>query len=471
HASSWQPTVSEYLGIPYAEPPIGPLRFAAPKPYNGSGTIVASKFSPDCPANVANFSNATVLNSPKGIILATLGQYGRTLDVDEDCLSVNVWTKPGSGEKAKAVMLWVYGGGFAIGYTASPTYDGARLAAEQDVVVVSMNYRLNILGFPGAPGLPDQNLGLLDQRLAVEWVRDNIAAFGGDPKRITLFGESAGGASVDMYSYAWTKDPIVNAFIAESGTTSLIDALGANGNKTAGWFRASEKAGCGGASNTTADASIKCMRAKPWKDVLNAIKPAGAGASLGGMGDFGPSPDGKVVFNDYKARTAAGNFIKRPMLVGNNGNEISLFTVILGITSGLSSPLYRYANAIFNCPSGSAAVARMQNKVKAWRYLYSGSWPNQNLADGAGAFHGSEIGLIFGSMENEQKSFPNTAEQSKLVQTMMNAWAGFAKDPENALEKLGWPLYDATKPTVIKLGDNNSSAVTFVNPSTVDTGC
>jgi cholinesterase len=121
---------------------------------------------------------------------------------------VNVWTKPQVGEKAKAVLVWIYvsferytrmciliivqGGGFALGNTASPAYNGARLADEQDVVVVSMNYRLNILGFPGAPGLPDQNLGLLDQRLAVEWVRDNVAAFGGDPKRIALFGESAG---------------------------------------------------------------------------------------------------------------------------------------------------------------------------------------------------------------------------------------------------------------------------------------
>jgi cholinesterase len=120
-----------------------------------------------------------------------------------------VWTKPQVGEKAKAVLVWIYvslvitaikkrtlifdqGGGFALGNTANPAYHGARLADDQDVVVVSMNYRLNILGFPGAPGLPDQNLGLLDQRLAVEWIRDNVAAFGGDPKRITLFGESAG---------------------------------------------------------------------------------------------------------------------------------------------------------------------------------------------------------------------------------------------------------------------------------------
>lgn len=113
-----------------------------------------------------------------------------------------------------------------------------------------------------------------------------------------------------MYSYAWVKDPIVNAFIPESGTAALGDALGGNkADKNAGWYKASQKAGCGGAES--GEKTVECMRKKPWSEVLGAIKPEGSQAALGGMGDFGPSPDGKVVFNDYKARAAAGNFIKR----------------------------------------------------------------------------------------------------------------------------------------------------------------
>jgi carboxylesterase type B len=114
---------------------------------------------------------------------------------------MNVWTMPQVGEKKKAVLLWIFGGGFAAGDSSDPGEVGAKFAKQQDVVIVSFNYRNNIFGFPGAPNLPDMNPGILDMRMAVEWTRDNIENFGGDPSRITLFGESAGGTGVDYYAY------------------------------------------------------------------------------------------------------------------------------------------------------------------------------------------------------------------------------------------------------------------------------
>lgn len=173
-----------------------------------------------------------------------------------------------------------------------------------------MNYRLNIFGFPGAPGQIDKNLGLLDQRLALEWVRENIEAFGGDVNRITLFGQSAGGVSVDMYSYAWTKDPIVNAFIPQSGTWELGEAIGMGGpDPTANWYKASQKLGCGGAEK--GEQTVACMQSKPWKEILRATRREGVATAFGGMGDFGPTVDEKIVFSDYAARAKAGKFIKR----------------------------------------------------------------------------------------------------------------------------------------------------------------
>ena len=155
HASSWKPQVSEYLGVPFAQPPVGDLRFAAPKPYKGDKKIVAADFGYACPENVGGKAN----RSPNS-------------DVNEDCLTLNIWSKPQSGAKSKPVMIWIYGGGFNSGRSSTPAYNGARLADEHDVVVVSINYRVNIFGFPRAPFLPDSNLGLLDQRLGIEWTRD-----------------------------------------------------------------------------------------------------------------------------------------------------------------------------------------------------------------------------------------------------------------------------------------------------------
>jgi cholinesterase len=164
--------------------------------------------SRDCAAKFQNPDLAVGLsdaNVPGVILLTELMQLGHT--TSEDCLTLNVWSKPQTGEKAKAVLVWIFGGGFATGNSANPIYNGEFIADNEDVVVVSLkydqprritsmpllifgSYRLGIFGFPGITGIDglEQNAGLLDQRTAVEWVRDNIAAFGGDPKRITIFG-------------------------------------------------------------------------------------------------------------------------------------------------------------------------------------------------------------------------------------------------------------------------------------------
>lgn len=142
-------------------------------------------------------------------------------NISEDCLFLNVWTRPQVGEKKKAVLLWIFGGAFTFGNAGAKTSNGAVFAQNHDLIVVTINYRVNVFGFPGIPSVPDKNPGLLDQRLAIEWTRDNIEKFGGDPKRIAIWGESAGSMSVDDYAYAWKEDPIVNGFIESSGTALM----------------------------------------------------------------------------------------------------------------------------------------------------------------------------------------------------------------------------------------------------------
>ena len=174
------PTVRNWLGIRYGKPTSGSRRFRpAERAEINETTFNATQYSPSCPQNRG--SSFTGFNAISYLGNATDG---------EDCLSLNIWSGNGTG---KAVMVWLYGGAFAFGTSNTPFYDGNNFARDQNVTLVTINYRTTIFGFPsGAPvSLFERNLGLSDQRLAVEWVYNNIREFGGDPEKITLFGESA----------------------------------------------------------------------------------------------------------------------------------------------------------------------------------------------------------------------------------------------------------------------------------------
>ncbi|KAF1982810.1 alpha/beta-hydrolase [Aulographum hederae CBS 113979] len=468
HASAWQGEVSEYLGIPFAKPPVKDLRFAPPEPFRSSGAVNATKFGPSCPANVgtAPYSNSSIdYSSPLTAIMGVQSQFGDVFD--EDCLTLNVWTKPQSGEKAKAVMLWVYGGGFNSGNTASPAYNGARLANEMDVIVVSVNYRVNLFGFPPAPFLPSMNVGLLDIRLAIEWVRDNIAAFSGDPTRITLFGQSAGAGAVDGYAYSWPDDPIVHAFIPESGTV----AIGSHEGDVEGWYKVSEKVGCGGKDK--GEETLSCMRAKTWQELLPPQKadPTAPGSRI----RYGPIADGKLIFSDYQALNREGRFAKRPLLVGNTNNENGLGTPGKGNVT-IQRPLTSYnlttrapLSITIACGTQFAAAARAAHGVPVWRYLYEGDYPNQNLG-GWGAWHGSEIAMVFGTAELVSR-MPDTENERTMSHVMMVAWTEFAKDPVEGWKRMNWPSYDPEKETVVKIGGKDSSKVEFVGRGVNDDSC
>lgn len=173
HGSPWQPLVSEYFGIRYAKPPVGKLRFSPPEPYRSYEVYEASTMGDSCPSPNWENENKTIDYETVGTAVKDqLLQHGESFS--EDCLSLSIWTRPQLGEKKKAVLFWVHGGGFSSGSQAHPVYNGAKLANDHDVVVVLINYRLNIFGFPGADFL-DTNLGLSDLRLAVEWARDKYA--------------------------------------------------------------------------------------------------------------------------------------------------------------------------------------------------------------------------------------------------------------------------------------------------------
>jgi carboxylesterase type B len=278
----------------------------------------------------------------------------------EDCLKLNIWTKPQTGEAKKAVLLWIYGGNFVQGATNNTIYNGQFLADNQDVVVVNFNYRTNIFGFPGAPNAG--NLGLLDQRMAVQWVRDNIANFGGDPTRITLFGHSTGAVSLDHYSLAYyNNDPIINSFIQESGNVIQIPpTLPAVAQYN--WNQVTSDLGCG---DSSADQSqvLACMR----RSDVTIQRILASAARKGTI--FTPIADGVTAFGDSEARLADGRFIKKPWLIGSTSGEAGFINTIFQAQNGFALPqaLIDFATlAIYTCPARLAAQYRRQNNVATW---------------------------------------------------------------------------------------------------------
>ncbi len=365
------------------------------------------------------------------------------------------------------------------------------------------SYRLNIFGFSGAPG-ETQNVGLLDQRKAIEWVYQNIAGFGGDPSRISIMGQSAGGSAVDYYSYAYADNPLVAGLISHSGT-----ALGFTPNtpefSQASFLTAAQSLGCSGANVTT------CMRAQDYKAVLDAVakvKPLASAALAQPV--FHPTVDGKTVFADYKALSHAGKFAKivsypplfpytpphthtlphtrtfphtpqstptpayapppfptnppKPYLAGNVNNEDGFYHVV---AAGQNLTLTPAQWTLFDlegfiCAASTETAARAKYSVPTWRYMYFGTWPNLELYPGSGTYHGSDLHMIFGGAQ-DVTGIPNTVFEDWTSAYMMWAWASFVRDPAHGLsERAFWPVYDPRGNTMVRLGLNNNPGPSFV---------
>jgi para-nitrobenzyl esterase len=296
-----------FLKIPFAKPPVGDLRWKAPVKNDAWSSVRhETSFAVPCPqlANTQNGGSTT-----------------------EDCLYLNVWT-PEPAPVNAAVMVWIHGGGNLTGSAGDRVpvpggagnpplwYDGQVFAARHGVVVVSMNYRLGVMGFfpdaaLAAEGSPVGNQGLLDQRLSLQWVHDNIARFGGDPGNVTIFGESAGSLDVCLHIASPGSRGLFHRVIGESG--GCTGQLAPGGDMTAQVTTFAQQLGCDTAANPLA-----CLRGKAVGDVLNAAAGVFRSPFVDGPGGFLPDR-ARVLFD-------AGNIAKVPYLAGSNNDEGRLFT-------------------------------------------------------------------------------------------------------------------------------------------------
>lgn len=311
------------------------------------------------------------------------------------------------------------------------------------------------------------NAGLLDQRLAIEWVRDNVVGFGGDPARITLFGQSAGSLSINMYSYAYAHDPIAHGLIAQSGA---VDSFGAApANSTLAWQYMAGLLGCGDNSSSTSMAvlaqSVACLRSKPAAQVLAASRQTPFQQSS--LGVFSPTADGETVFANYSALTAQRRFAQVPRLLGSTAQEGRYFQLQFAL-AGMNVPTIFwdfFTLVIFTCPTQVAASEFASlGSQKVWRYVYNGDYPNTQLTinPSLGAYHGAELRPLFGLAP--ALGIPDTPAEHATGKLMRAAWAAFAKDPANELAAapFAWPAY-AKEPTarIVELGVGNATTPSF----------
>ncbi|KAI9741692.1 MAG: hypothetical protein M1834_000077 [Cirrosporium novae-zelandiae] len=426
------PDVAQFLGIPFAEPPVGQLRWARPQAKTRVKSIVdATHLPPSCPQYESKIPS--VYNQD-------VRQFFITGVMSEDCLAVSIWTPLGATTSKNAsglpVFAWIYGGGFTTGGADVPYQQPEQwIQRSQFHIVVAINYRVNIFGFPNARGLNEtsQNLGLLDQRLAVEWIRDNIAAFGGDASRITLWGQSAGAMSVGYYDFAYPDDPIINSLVMDSGS-ALLPSENTDTTHSNFTFVASE-VGCSG--SLSAAAELACMRNVSY-EVIEEFLLGYVDNETSPSISFGPVDDEVTKFSNFTSRALGGHFTKKPAIIGTNADEGTSL-----VTYDVSGPNLTLVDietdSVFLCPSVKTTSNRYAVGATTFRYWYNGNFSNISPRAWQGAYHSSELPLIFGTHGNYRGA--STPYEVAVSQHMQDLWLAFASDPIDGLPNLGWEAY------------------------------
>ncbi|RSM08969.1 hypothetical protein CEP52_004363 [Fusarium oligoseptatum] len=452
-----QPKVASFLDIPYAESPVGSLRFAPPvaKRHPGNEVTKSTKLPAGCFQYVAPNLRGTITDGPVTSASFQRGDYSNTT---EDCLRLSVFAPKRAAEErtstastshnALPVIVWIHGGGYSFGGTNVPYQLAPNwIQRSQRHIVVQVQYRLNLLGLPNAAGLAKDgknlNLSFLDQRLAVEWVRDNIARFGGDPSRISLWGESAGAYSVDSYLFAWPQDAIVRGVIADSGNAVAIESILANSSDHSTFSVAASRLGCGSLSP---EKELECMRKVPESKIKEYLQ---ADIGHGGAADdglvFGTIADNVTIFSNYTERIGKDTSkypAHIPMLIGTNTNEGA--AVIPYNFEGsetateIPSDLAKIAQGFgLNLQCTTLKEVRLRSKAGAttYQYLYAGNFTNISPLPWLGAYHTAELPLVFGTYEVDG---PSTPFQRRVSQRMQDLYLKFAIDPAHGLEEAGW---------------------------------
>jgi para-nitrobenzyl esterase len=465
--------VCTFKGIHYGANPEGAMRFmppVPPKPW--SGTAEALNYGDLAPQNLSGASGSD--------IRVAMGDIFGPGKVSEDCLVLNVWT-PSLTHGRRPVMVWLHGGGYTGGSDGAPTYDGTNLARKQNVVVVGINHRLNVFGYlylgeiGGAKYADSGNVGMLDCVLALEWVRDNIAHFGGDPNNVTIFGESGGGGKVSVLMAMPPAKGLFHKAIVESGSTlrvSTADEADAAARKYLAQLK-------------IAPDRVDDLQRVPMADMLAAMRAMTGPNSI----RLGPVVDGRSLPRQPFDPDAPAQSASIPMLIGTNGTES---TALLGIADAslfsldeadMRAKLKSYLHVNDDAQIGSLvavykkerpeatpsdiyfavttdrmmrmnAVTQAERKAaqgSAPAYMYIFDWRSPVLGGKLRSPHGIELAFVFDNTDKTTGMNGTGADLAPLAERVSAAWAGFARTGNpNAPGLPHWPAYEAsTRATMI----------------------
>ncbi|MDI1484188.1 carboxylesterase/lipase family protein [Polyangium sp. y55x31] len=445
-----------FLGIPYAAPPVGDLRWKPPAPH----AAWTETMKVTTPGRMCAQRNALT------------GDFVSTSQ--EDCLTVNVWTPEKLASAPRPVLVWIHGGAFTLGSGGDYSYNGQNLSETTGAVVVTLNYRLGPFGFLALPELEAEdaahpssgNYGIEDQRAALAWVRANAAAFGGDPGNVTVFGESAGGISVCHHLVSPESKGLFQRAIIESGP---CDSFLGKDKATAQGADLLAALGCEGPD------ALTCLRSRSTEEIMTAL-PSSADLIFGDGAKWFPVLDGWNLPDAPSKLLAEGQFEKVPTIVGGNADEGSLFFALANtmiaddaafealaeqlvpghgkeVVAQYPSATYGSAqkaaaaavgDAGFVCPTRQAARSLAKAGVPTFHYHFTYA-PKGALLGDIGAFHAAELKYVFG---NPGQLAPQalTDEEIAFSKVIMGYWSRHAaKGDPNGEGAFSWPAYDAEK--------------------------
>ncbi len=466
---SEQGAISVWKGIPFAQPPTGQRRFRAPQPPEPwTGVRDTTTFSPMAP-QVAEMGASMV------------GAMGaeRTVEprpMSEDCLYLNIWS-PGTEGQKHPVMVWIHGGAFTLGSASDPWYDGTSFAARHNIVVVTLNYRLGILGFvslkdlAGADADYTSNCGLLDQIAALAWVRDNIAAFGGDPDNVTVMGESAGAMSIGVLLGMPAAHGLFQRAILQSGAAGNLTTRSQATQVAQGLL----------AKLGLETSQLSALADVPLEALLK-IQPE-LGREFGGIRAYSPIIDGETLPLHPSAMITQGSAANVAILVGTNRDEWRLFAMmsggpkvdeeqlqrIFGDEAKSALAMYTEARAdkspelawidimsdmVFRMPALRLAEGQVRQGAPVWMYRFD--WESPAFGGVLGAAHAMDIPFVWNTLDTPLSLMftGDSPTRQPLADLMHAAWAAFIRSGNPAITSLpNWPPYDLERRATMIFGD------------------